>query len=122
MKRPRERFSSYTAQTHPRLFITKQNFICCVFREFIVNLEMASCNFCKANPEDQLKNCVCGKASYCSKDCQAKDWKTHKPSCPPFIIRESPGKGRGLFATRKIKEGQIILDEYSILFSHSWKE
>ena len=75
---------------------------------------MTSCNFCKANPKAQLKSCVCGKASYCSKDCQAKDWKTHKSSCPPFTIRESPGKGRGLFATRKIKEGQIILDEYPL--------
>lgn len=76
---------------------------------------MASCDFCKDNPMNQLKSCVCGKASYCSKECQAKDWKTHKPSCPPFVIRESPGKGRGLFATRKIKEGQIILDEYPLL-------
>ena len=81
---------------------------------------MGSCNFCKVDPtdpKDQLKSCVCGKVSYCSKECQAKDWKTHKPSCPPFILMESPGKGRGLFATRKIKEGQIILDEYPLLTS-----
>ena len=78
---------------------------------------MSSCDFCKITPTEaeQFKSCVCGKASYCSKECQAKDWKTHKPSCPPFIIRESPGKGRGLFATRKIKEGQIILEEYPLL-------
>ena len=67
------------------------------------------CNFCKIDPKEPLKSCVCGQASYCSKECQLNDWKTHKPSCPPFIIRESPGKGKGLFATRKIKEGQIIL-------------
>ena len=80
---------------------------------------MASCNFCQVEPEDhqQLKRCVCKKASYCSKECQAKDWKNHKPSCPPYTIREVPGKGRGLFATRKIKEGQIILDEYPLLTS-----
>ena len=76
---------------------------------------MASCTFCKVQAKDQLKSCVCKKAFYCSKECQAKDWKTHKPSCPPFITRESPGKGRGLFATRRIKEGQIILDEYPLL-------
>ena len=75
---------------------------------------MASCSFCKEASEKQLKNCVCGKVSYCSRDCQAKDWKTHKPVCPPYVIRESPGKGRGLFATRKIKEGQIILEEYPL--------
>ena len=53
---------------------------------------------------------MCGKVSYCSKECQA-----HKPSCPRFILRESPSKGRGLFATRKIKEGQVILEEYPII-------
>ena len=76
---------------------------------------MESCNFCKKDCKDQLKSCVCRKVSYCSKECQAKDWKVHKPSCPPFIIRESPGMGRGLFATRKIKEGQLILEEYPLL-------
>ena len=76
---------------------------------------MASCDFCKINSNKGLKSCVCGKVSYCSKECQVKDWKTHKPSCPPFVVRESPGKGRGLFATRRIKEGQIILEEYPLL-------
>ena len=76
---------------------------------------MGSCDFCKVDCTDQLKSCVCKKVSYCSKECQAKDWKTHKPSCPPFIIKESPGKGKGLFATRRIKEGQIIVDEYPLL-------
>ena len=76
---------------------------------------MGSCNFCKVVSEEQLKNCVCKKVSYCSKECQAKHWKAHKPSCPPYVVRESPGKGRGLFATRRIKEGQIILDEYPLL-------
>ena len=78
---------------------------------------MASCNFCKVDPKgkEKLKSCVCGKVSYCSKDCQVKDWKVHKPSCPPYVMRESPGKGRGFFATRKIKEGQLILEEYSLL-------
>ena len=76
---------------------------------------MASCNYCKVSPQEPLKRCVCGKVSYCSKECQAKDWKIHKPSCPPYTIREVPGKGRGLFATRKIKEGQIILEEYPFI-------
>ena len=62
-----------------------------------------------------MKSCVCKKVSYCSKECQARDWKNHKPSCPPFTIREVSGKGRGLFATRKIKEGQVILDGYPLL-------
>ena len=77
-----------------------------------VKIKMGSCDFCKKNPKEPLKNCICKKASYCSKECQAKDWKSHKPSCPPYVIKESPGKGKGLFATRKIKEGQVIVDEY----------
>ena len=80
---------------------------------------MAPCTNCKIEPKEPLKSCVCGKVSYCSKECQVKDWKAHKPSCPPFVIRESPGKGRGLFATRKIKEGQIIIDEYPLLINSS---
>ena len=68
---------------------------------------MSFCGFCKDSKE-QLKSCVCKKVSYCGKECQTKDWKSHKPSCPLCIIRESPGKGRGLFATRKINEGQVI--------------
>ena len=76
---------------------------------------MAFCSFCKVVSKKQLKSCVCGKTFYCSKECQAKDWKSHKPSCPPYVIRESPGKGRGLFATRKIKEGQVIIEEYPLL-------
>ena len=88
---------------------------CLIFFLFYRVKKMGSCDFCKAEPKEKLKSCVCGKASYCSKECQVKDWKVHKPSCPPFIVRESPGKGRGMFASRKIKEGQIILDEYPLL-------
>ena len=86
---------------------------------------MASCGFCQAKPSEEvkLKNCVCKKISYCSKDCQAKDWKAHKPSCPPFVMRESPGRGRGLFATRRIKEGGIIIDESPLItIKQHWSE
>ena len=78
---------------------------------------MGSCTFCniESNKHKELKSCVCGKVSYCCRKCQENDWKTHRPNCPPFTIRESPGKGRGLFATRRIKEGQIILEEYPLI-------
>jgi len=59
-----------------------------------------------------LKKCPgCCKVSYCNKKCQAKDWKKHKPACPPYAIRDIPGKGRGMFAIRKINPGQVILEE-----------
>ena len=76
---------------------------------------MAVCSHCKGFSTEKLKRCVCKNAFYCNEKCQARDWKNHKPSCPPFTVRESPGNGRRLFATRRIKEGQIILDEYPFL-------
>ena len=75
---------------------------------------MSFCHVCKVS-KDKLKSCVCRKVSYCSKECQTEDWKAHRSSCPIYVIRESPGKGRGFFATRKIKKGQIILEEYPLL-------
>ena len=50
------------------------------------------------------------------------DWKTQKPFCPPYVIRESPGKGRGHFATRRIKEGQVLPCPVQILQSRSCEE
>ena len=81
----------------------------------IVRVKMNTCHVCKVVSKYPLRSCVCRKVSYCSKECQAKDWKVHKPSCPPFVLRESPGKGRGLFATRRIKAGEVILEEYPLL-------
>ena len=82
---------------------------------------MTSCDFCKVDSKKaQVKSCVCKKVFYCSKQCQAKDWKAHKPSCSPFTTRESPGKGRGLFATRRIKAGEVILEEYPLLTRDGW--
>ena len=74
----------------------------------------SSCDFCKVTTLE-LKSCVCKKVSYCGQDCQKADWKNHKPSCPVFIIREAPGKGFGVFATRKIKIGKKIMEELPLL-------
>lgn len=39
------------------------------------------CDNCN-KPSTQLKNCAaCGKAKYCSKECQKAAWKAHKPEC-----------------------------------------
>lgn len=39
------------------------------------------CLLCKSTPE-QVKKCgKCGKAKYCSRECQAKDWARHKGEC-----------------------------------------
>lgn len=43
------------------------------------------CHGCQKGSEAlsaPLKRCAaCGKAYYCSQDCQKKDWKKHKPTC-----------------------------------------
>ena len=76
---------------------------------------MALCNYCKDGSDERLKRCVCRKVFYCNEKCQANDWKSHKPFCPSYSVRDVPGKGRGLFATRKIKAGGIILEELPLL-------
>ena len=77
---------------------------------------MGSCSFCKADSAEKLLKCgSCGGESYCSKVCQAKHWVNHKASCPPYRVREVPGKGRGLFATRRIIPGKVILEERPLL-------
>jgi len=43
------------------------------------------------------------------------DWKRHKPDCPPVIVKEVPGKGRGLFATRGLPLGFTLLTEQPVL-------
>lgn len=84
--------------------------IFCCFQSVV----KSSCDFCKVTTLE-LKSCVCKKVSYCGQDCQKADWKNHKPSCPVFIIREAPGKGFGVFATRKIKIGKKIMEELPLL-------
>ena len=74
---------------------------------------MVQCGHCKA--ETKGKRCVCGKVSYCGENCQRMDWARHKSSCPLYVVREVPGKGRGTFATRKISPGRVIMEELPLL-------
>ena len=58
----------------------------------------------------------CGLVWYCQVSCQRSDWKNHKNVCKyPFEIRESEGKGLGLFATRDLEIGDLIVREDPIL-------
>lgn len=76
---------------------------------------LLNCGFCKKESAE-LKKCTnCEKVSYCNKECQRGDWKKHKPSCRPYIVREVPGKGRGVFATRKINPGMVIMEETPLI-------
>ena len=44
-------------------------------------LKEPECAFCHSKAAD-LKRCLgCKKVLYCGKECQAQDWKNHKPNC-----------------------------------------
>ena len=61
--------------------------------------------------EVALLSCVCGEAAYCGGECQRLDWARHKPSCPPYVLKDSglKGKGRGLFATRNLSAFKALM-------------
>ena len=42
---------------------------------------MKTCQACEVQAEDMKKCSGCGFYSYCSKDCQRKDWAKHKGNC-----------------------------------------
>ena len=78
----------------------------------------------------------CEHVYYCSVVCQKSHWKEHKPACeilrknlvkddreelrkrnkeaPSYEIVPIPGKGMGIVAKRKIKEGELILKEQPV--------
>lgn len=39
------------------------------------------CDYCKNNEENKLKKCSCKQKLYCSKNCQKRDWLTHRDNC-----------------------------------------
>ena len=47
----------------------------------------------------KLSKCAkCHAITYCSGECQKKDWPRHGWNCVPVMVTEIPGKGRGLVA------------------------
>ena len=73
-----------------------------------------SCFTC-GNTDVSLKLCVCLTISYCNSDCQKSDWKRHKAACPPYVIRDMPGKGKGVVATRRLVTGSLIMAEEPLI-------
>lgn len=59
-----------------------------------------------------LSRCArCHAISYCSVQCQRKDWPRHKYNCLPVLLTAVQGKGRGLVATKEFKKGDLIFTE-----------
>ncbi|EGC40239.1 hypothetical protein DICPUDRAFT_74166 [Dictyostelium purpureum] len=88
--------------------------------------QIRHCGYClKEIKGAEVKKCAgCLRRCYCSRDCQVADWgskgQTHKLWCKENIceedldweIRDSPGKGLGVFAKRMIpKHTKIMVDK-----------
>merc|ERR1712004_562170 len=57
----------------------------------------------------------CCQVRYCSREHQREDWAEHKSRCRPVAIRDIKDKGKGLVATRSLKEGEVVLQELPLL-------
>ncbi|KAJ7479984.1 hypothetical protein B0H11DRAFT_1262872 [Mycena galericulata] len=46
------------------------------------------CFVCRGKGKPKMMKCTaCAKVRYCSKECQKKDWKAHKPKCKQTVVR-----------------------------------
>lgn len=52
-------------------------------RGSVVNKTPSSCNYCG---KTSSKKCAVCRTSYCSQECQAKDWTTHKQDCKRLAL------------------------------------
>ena len=79
--------------------------------------EINQCTICGKDADKKCSRCK--KVAYCSKECQAGNWKTHKYDCqnvnssfPNIKLYECAkieGKGDGLRANTDIKYGTVII-------------
>ena len=77
--------------------------------------ETQKCGHCSEARDSLLKCSACGSVGYCNQSCQKADWKNHKKVCRCFKIEALSGKGFGMVAVRKIKQGEIILTENPLM-------
>ena len=102
-------------------YCTFSAFLKIVMYHVYIDRSMDICNVCS---KPTIKKCgKCGLARYCRTECQRSDWKNHKKICKyPFEIKESEGKGLGLFATRNLEIGDLIVCQDPVLFLKSGNE
>ena len=64
----------------------------------------------------KLSKCAkCHAITYCSGECQKKDWPRHGWNCVPVMFTEIPGKGRGVVAAKDIKIGELIFIDKPVI-------
>ena len=60
---------------------------------------MSGCNVCGGEETSPCGGC--GQVSYCSRNCQRKDWKVHKAQCRCYKVTSQDSEGgRHVVATR----------------------
>ncbi|XP_066945617.1 SET domain-containing protein SmydA-8-like isoform X3 [Macrobrachium rosenbergii] len=75
-------------------------------------MESRICEVCRVPATQSCSSCHA--SFYCSRECQKKDWKSHRGSCIPYTIEVSPVYGRYPRATRDIEAGEIIMRDTAL--------
>lgn len=61
---------------------------------------------------------VCGGCSsvfYCGKEHQKQHWGSHRKECLPYKVVASPEAGKYLIASRRLREGQVLFQEFPLM-------
>ena len=60
----------------------------------------------------KLSKCArCHSITYCSRECQVKDWPRHREYCIPVMVTEINAKDLGLVASKDFKKGEVLFKE-----------
>ena len=71
---------------------------------------------CKQTGKKSLLTCDrCHAITYCGIECQKADLDRHNWNCVPVMVKEFPGKGRGIVAARDIKMGERIFIDKPVI-------
>ena len=74
---------------------------------------MGQCRVCGIGPAKLCSGC--GQAYYCGVKCQKSERKVHRDQCYPVRVEQFEDRARGMVATRDIKQGQVVMQDYAIL-------
>ena len=76
------------------------------------------CRKCKKvydENQEKCKVCRCKSVTYCSEECQTKDWPRHIDNHIPVMVKDYGEKGKGLVASKAIKMGELILTDQAVV-------
>ena len=68
----------------------------------------------------KLSKCArCHSITYCSRECQIKDWPRHRQFCIPVMVTEINAKDLGLVASKDFKKGEVLYKETAVITVHA---